>query len=153
VVQGDLRALPDIGPFDGAVSWGNSFGYLTPADTARSFAAFRRVVRPAGTLVLESGVIAESLLAREFHEHSEHEFGGIRMRTTRVYRAGESRLEAHSVFEAADGTVEHGDAAYFVHTAGEVVRMLNAAGFEHVELSDGDGPYALGSPRMIAVAR
>jgi cyclopropane fatty-acyl-phospholipid synthase-like methyltransferase len=35
-VVGDLRALPDVGRFDGVVSWGNSFGCLTPADTARS---------------------------------------------------------------------------------------------------------------------
>src|SRR5215204_4779847 len=35
-VEGDLRALPVDGPFDGVVSWGNSFGYVTPADTVRS---------------------------------------------------------------------------------------------------------------------
>ena len=29
-VVGDLRALPDVGPVDAIVSWGNSFGYLLP---------------------------------------------------------------------------------------------------------------------------
>jgi len=152
VLQGDLRALPDIGPFDAALSWGNSFGYLTPPDTARSFAGLRRAVRPGGTLVLESHTIAESLLPNAVNGHSVHEFGGIRMTSTRVYRASESRLESESVFEAEDGTVEHGRAAYYVHTAGEVVRMLNAAGFADVELRDDEGPYELGSKRMIAVA-
>ena len=76
-----------------------------------------------------------------------HEFGGIRMTSNRIYRASESRLESESVFEAEDGTVEHGRAAYYVHTAGEVVRMLNAAGFAHVELRDDDGPYRARRPR------
>src|SRR4051794_9075543 len=40
LVQGDLRDLPELGPFDSVVSWGNSFGYVVPADTARSLAGF-----------------------------------------------------------------------------------------------------------------
>src|SRR5690242_17399008 len=79
VHHGDLRALPVDGPFDGAVSWGNSFGYITPEDTVRSFAELRRVIRPGGTLVLESGTIAESLLPNGLNEHSVHEFGGVKM--------------------------------------------------------------------------
>src|SRR4051794_6182171 len=72
---GDLRDLP-AGPFDGALSWGNSFGYLTPPDTVRSLAAFRRAIRPGGTLVLESGTIAESLLAGGISPQRVLEFGG-----------------------------------------------------------------------------
>ena len=50
LMQGDLRALPDdIGPFDAAISWGNSFGYVTPEDTQRSLAGLRRLVRPGAT--------------------------------------------------------------------------------------------------------
>src|SRR5690349_29119 len=45
LLQGDLRELPDIGPFDAALSWGNSFGYLTPEDTVRSLRGLRRVAK------------------------------------------------------------------------------------------------------------
>ena len=148
VLQGDLRDLPDLGPFDGAVCWGNSFGYLTPADTERSLAGFRRVIRPGGTLVLESGVLAESLLAGGVGGYSELTFGGVTMRTTRTYAVRESRLENTYVFEA-DGVTEHSESAYFVHTAGELVRMLHAAGFAEVDLGD----YALGARRAVIVAR
>jgi SAM-dependent methyltransferase len=153
VHHGDLRALPVDGPFDGAISWGNSFGYVTPEDTMRSFAELRRVIRRGGTLVLESGTIAETLLPNGINERSVHEFAGIRMTSTRRYRAAESRYESVTVFEDGTGTVEHGAAAYYVHTAGEVVRMLQAAGFSEVTLRDNEGPYRLGSSRMIAVAR
>lgn len=151
---GDLRALPDLGPFDAVVSWGNAFGYLTPADNARSLAEMCRVLRPGGRLVLESGTTAESLLVGGIRPQSEHEFGGIRMTSTRRYDVLESRLEADLVFEDLDGTVERRRSAHRVHTSGEIVRMLKAAGFAEVELRSGDGasPFELGSPRLIAVA-
>ena len=111
-------------------------------------------MKPGGRLVLESSTVAESLLAAGIDAHREIEFGGVTMKSTNRYRASESRMESEYVFEADDGTVEHGRAAHHVHTTGEVVRMLRGAGFEHVELLSGDGagPYELGSRRMIAVA-
>jgi SAM-dependent methyltransferase len=151
---GDLRALPDVGPVDAVVSWGNSFGYLTPADTVRSLAAMHRALRPGGRLVLETGAVAESLLVGGIKPHSEYEFAGIRMTKASRYRAAESRVEVDYVFEDADGVVERACGAQHVHTSGEVVRMLHGAGFGDVVLvgADGTSPYELGSPRLMAVA-
>ncbi len=59
---GDLRALPDVGQVDAVLSWGNSFGYLVPEDTARSLAGMRAALRPGGRLVLESATVAETFL-------------------------------------------------------------------------------------------
>jgi SAM-dependent methyltransferase len=153
-VAGDLRALPDVGAVDGVVSWGNSFGYLVPADSARSLAGMHRALRPGGRLVLESMTVAESLLARGVKPQAVHEFGGVRMTSSNRYRAHESRMESEYSFEDADGHVEHGRGAHHVHTSGELVRMLRAAGFRDVRLvgSDGESPYELGSPRLIALA-
>jgi cyclopropane fatty-acyl-phospholipid synthase-like methyltransferase len=153
-VVGDLRALPDVGLVDAVVSWGNSFGYLKPADTARSLAGMRRALRPAGRLLLESLTIAESLLVAGIKPRAEYEFGGVRMTTTNRYRAAESRMESDLVFEDDAGVVEHAQAVHHVHAAGEVVRILHEAGFAHVALlgADGASAYELGSPRMIAVA-
>jgi SAM-dependent methyltransferase len=145
-VLGDLRDLP-AGPFDGALSWGNSFGYVTPAESARSLASFRRAIKPGGTLVLESGSVAESLLLGGIEPEAVYEFGGVRMTATNTYNAYESRLESELLFEAEDGTVERSRAAHHVHTTGEIVRMLKAAGFTNVELPG----FELGR-RMIAVA-
>jgi cyclopropane fatty-acyl-phospholipid synthase-like methyltransferase len=153
-VAGDLRALPDVGRVDAVVSWGNSFGYLLPDDTARSLVTMRRALRPGGRLILESATVAESLLAGGVEPRLEYEFGGVRMRGENRYRAAESRLETDFVFEDATGRVEHARAAHHVHTAGEVTRMLRDAGFGGVALrgADGTAAYELGSPRLIAIA-
>jgi ubiquinone/menaquinone biosynthesis C-methylase UbiE len=153
-VVGDLRALPDVGVVDGIVSWGNSFGYLVPADTARSLAGMHRALRPAGRLVLESATVAESLLVGGVGAGNQHEFGGVRMTSTNHYRAAESRLESDYVFEDADGLVEYARAAHHVHTTGEIVRLLHGAGFGDVRLlgADGASAYEVGSGRLIAVA-
>jgi SAM-dependent methyltransferase len=151
--EGDLRALPDVGPVDAAISWGNSFGYLTPADTARSLAAMHGLLRPGGRLVLESLTVAESMLVGGVRPSADYEFGGIRMTTTNRYRAAESRLESDLVFEDSDGHVERTRSAHHVHTTGEVVRLLGDAGFGDAALLDGEGePYELGSSRLIVIA-
>jgi SAM-dependent methyltransferase len=152
--HGDLRTLPDGARFDAILSWGNSFGYLTPDETARSLCGMRRALKPGGRLILESLTVAESLLPGGVSETSRHTFGGVTMTATNTYRPEASRFESEYVFEDEHGTVEHTRAAHHVHTTGEVVRMLEAAGFGGVELRGPDGHvrYALGDHRMIALA-
>jgi SAM-dependent methyltransferase len=151
---GDLRALPDVGRFDAIVSWGNSFGYLTPAETLDALSGFKRVLKPQGRLILESLTVAESFLVGGIKPHAEYEFGGITMTAANRYRPEESRYESEYRFEDEHSNVERSCGAHHVHTTGEVVRLLRAAGFEHVELRgpDGQSSYALGDRRMIAVA-
>jgi hypothetical protein len=151
---GDLSALPDVGPVDAVLSWGNSFGYLTPGDTARSLTGMHRALRSGGRLVLESMTVAESLLVGGVRPAGEYAFGGVRMTLVNRYRPAESRLEAEVVLEDADGRVERGRIAHHVHTTGEIVRMLHGAGFRDVVLLGPDGvrAYELGAPRLIAVA-
>lgn len=151
---GDLRALPAVGPADALVSWGNSFGYLPHADTVRSLAGMHRLLRPGGRLLLESMTVAESLLPGTLAPRSETAFGGIVMRRTNRYNAAESRLETEYELEDEAGAVERTCAAHYVYTAAEVARLLEAAGFSQVRLlgEDGTAAYALGSPRLIAVA-
>jgi SAM-dependent methyltransferase len=151
---GDLAALPDVGEVDAVVSWGNSFGYLTPEDTARSLGGMRRALAPGGRLVLESATVAESFLAGGLTGGGSWEAGGVRMTTTDHYDPLTSRLESEAVLEADDGRVERTRFAHRVHTSGEVVRLLRAAGFGEVTLlgPDGETPYAVGAARMIAVA-
>jgi hypothetical protein len=101
--------------------------------------------------VLESLTVAESLLTAGVKPSDECEYGGIRPSATNHYRVSERRLESEFTF---GGHIEHTCAAHHVHTSGEVVRMLRAAGFGVVERLGRDGveAYSLGCPRLIAVA-
>ncbi|HVB91838.1 MAG TPA: class I SAM-dependent methyltransferase [Acidimicrobiales bacterium] len=51
---GDLRQLPCPGPFDAVVCWYTSFGYFDDDDCRRALREFHRVLRPGGTLVIET---------------------------------------------------------------------------------------------------
>jgi ubiquinone/menaquinone biosynthesis C-methylase UbiE len=153
---GDLRALPLAGgSVDAMVWWGNAFGYTSRADTPTTVREARRVLRPGGLLVLETLTVAEAFLPGEFGATSEYEFGGITMRVRSTYRVRESRADAEATFTDADGRVEHREFAHHVHTAAEIVDLLEAAGFAHIELlgPDGTEPFALGDRRLVIRAQ
>jgi SAM-dependent methyltransferase len=152
--QGDLRALPDLGQFDAVLSWGNSFGYTTPAETPATLEGFRRAVKPGGRLILESLTVAEAFLTSPLQEEASYTFGDITMAAVNRYNPAKSRLESDWTFTDSHGRKEQASGAHHVHTTGEVVRMLQSAGFTDIELKGPDGlkPYALGDYRMIAIA-
>ena len=51
---GDLRRLPTSGPFDAVVCWFTSFGYHDDTDCRTTLAEFHRVLRPGGTVLIET---------------------------------------------------------------------------------------------------
>ena len=56
-LQREMRELEQIGPFDGALCFGNSFGYLDDAGNAEFLAAVARVLKPGARLVIESHMV------------------------------------------------------------------------------------------------
>jgi SAM-dependent methyltransferase len=151
---GDLRALPEVRRYDALVSWGNSFGYLPPAETQNFLAACHRILAPGGRLAIQIGTVAESSLPRGIADTEEHEVGGVRMLEQNRYDPFRSVIETDYVFRAEGEPEERRSSLQYVHTSGEIVRMLEGAGFRDVELLDADGrsPYELASPLLIVVA-
>jgi SAM-dependent methyltransferase len=151
--EGDLRALPSE-RFDAVVCWGNSFGYLPHAGTIEHLASTRRTLRAGGTLVLETMTAAESLLPG-FRAEIEYAAGGVTMRARHEYDPWRSRLVGDFAFTGHDGRTERGPVIHHVYTAGELVRLLEEAGFRVDELlADAvqRTPYMLGAPRLVALA-
>ena len=151
--QGDIRELPELG-FDAVVCWGNSFGYLPHDGTVAHLASTRRALRRGGRLVLESMTVAESLLP-EFRSEIEYEAGGVTMHARHEYDPRRSRLLGDFEFSDAGGRAERGPVIHHVYTVGEVVRLIEDAGFR-VEEVLGDAaertPYELGAPRLVVLA-
>ena len=144
--QGDLRRLPVDGPFDAAICWFTSFGYYDDADCRTVLSEFRRVLRPGGTLLIET--MHHDAAVRHFTAAPDatvvtrgddaqvdvSRFDPLtgRMVTERtVYRDGQVRRSAHYIR---------------LPTPPEWVDWLGSAGFGQVTFwAGGGGPLELDS--------
>jgi SAM-dependent methyltransferase len=151
--EGDLRALPPEG-FDAVVCWGNSFGYLPHGGTVEHLASARRALCDGGRLVLETMTAAESLLPA-FRAEIEYEAGGVTMTARQEYDPRHSRLLGDFEFADGRGHTESAAVIHYVYTVGEVVRLLEGAGFRVDELLGNAlerTPYVVGASRLVALA-
>ena len=151
-VCGDMRNLPWQAVFDGGYSMGNSFGYLQHEETLVFLQALSKTLKPGARFVLESGTVAESLLAN-FQPRAWYDLGGLLFLAAREYKAELGRLEIQYTF-IRDGVSETREASFAVYTAAEISRMLAAVGMP-VKAMYGTltrDPFKLGSPRLLAVA-
>ena len=152
-VEGDLRRLPVPGPFDAVVCWFTSFGYYDDADCRRVLAEFHRVLRPGGTMLIET----------------MHHDGVVRHFTAApdatVVRRGDDALVDVSRFEPLtgriatdrtvyrDGDVRHSSHFIRLPTPPEWTQWLLGAGFCDVRPSaGGGGPLDLDSWVMVVEA-
>jgi SAM-dependent methyltransferase len=151
-IQADMRNPPRR-TFDAAYCWGNSFGYLEHAGTIAFLRNLAAVLRNDARFVLDTGTVAESLLAA-FQTSSEYQFGGIHLHIERDYDCRRSRYLGKYTFER-DGVVEVRHMEQSIYTCAEVVRLLEQAGFT-VERLHGDldrTPFRLGARRLLVTAR
>jgi len=137
--QGDLRQLPVTGPFDAVVCWFTSFGYHDDEDCRRVLAEFHRVLRPGGTVLIETmqhdGVVRHFTAAPDAtviwrDENAQVDLSRFdpmtgRITTDRtVYRDGEVRQSSHYIR---------------LPTPPEWTQWLEEAGFGDVRFSAGGG--------------
>ena len=150
--RGDVRALPWRGRFDGALCFGNSFGYFPRRETPAFLHGIAEALKPGRAFVLESGATAESLLPSLTLERSL-QAGEITFRSKARYDAKESVLEVEYTF-AKGGASETKTARTTIFTAGEVAAMLRDAGFAVVDVyaSPAREAFTVGAPRAIFVA-
>ncbi|HUA61887.1 MAG TPA: class I SAM-dependent methyltransferase [Verrucomicrobiae bacterium] len=100
-IQGDMRALPWRGRFDAAYCWGNSFAYFDYPNCRRFLEAIAASLRPGGRFLLESGVVAESILFTLQPERSM-KIGDIDFSSRAAYDALDGRLDITYIFARGD---------------------------------------------------
>lgn len=151
--QYDMRELPWSRRFDGALCFGNSFGYVGRKGTDDAVASIAATLRPGAAFVLEIGTVAESLLPA-LTDRRWIEVGGILFFSSSKYVVEESRLDVEYSF-LRGGERETKTAHMWVFTAAELRDMFDRHGLsvEAMYASPQREPYRLGSPRLILVAR
>jgi cyclopropane fatty-acyl-phospholipid synthase-like methyltransferase len=152
-VHCDMRDLPWHGRFDAAYCFGNSFAYFEDGECLRFLRAVAAGLKPGGRFMLESGAVAESLLPVLKLERTMR-IGDIDFHSRNDYNAPESRMDITYTFTRGEQQ-EVKSIHQWVHSAGEIRRMLQASGLDPLEYyGDVEGtPFTLGSPRLIVLAR
>lgn len=146
--QREMRDLPWHEEFDGAYSFGNSFGYLTDEGNEEFLRAVSRALKPGARFLIETGTTAESILPH-LEEHRRYDFGDITMLIDNSYDHVSGRLNTNYTFTRGDRE-EKRASSHRIYTYNELCRLLQAAGFEHCEgySSLGDEPFKLGTQRL-----
>jgi SAM-dependent methyltransferase len=148
---GDMRSFEPDGSFDGAVCFGNSISYFDPAAMLSFFQMLSAAIRSNGRLLLDTYTCAESILP--LREDSDMEFEGGSYRSNYRYDPVRSMLETRAELTLGD-EVHPLLYAHQIVTSGELVRMVESAGFRMDGLfADVDeAPYSPGSPRLLLAA-
>jgi SAM-dependent methyltransferase len=151
--RGDMRELPWRDRFDGALCFGNSFGYCDRDGTRAFLRTLAASLRPGAAFVLESGAIAESLLPM-LQTRRWMEVNDILFLSSATYDTSASRLDVEYSF--IRGSVRETRTAHtWIYTIGELRELFAGADLiiERLCSSTAGDPFRLGDPRLLMVAR
>jgi SAM-dependent methyltransferase len=129
--QREMRDLPWLGAFDGAYTFGNSFGYLDEAGNAAFLKSVAAALKPGARFVLESGYVMEHLFP-SLQERSEYPVGDMLMVAQRRYDPAASRLHVEYTLTRGAETEKRSMSAR-IYSYRELVGLLEAAGFTDVQ--------------------
>ncbi|MBA7485845.1 Cypemycin N-terminal methyltransferase [subsurface metagenome] len=152
-VAGDMRHLSWKGIFDGAFCVGNSFGYLSHLDTIDFLTALSHALKPGGYFVLDTSMVAESLLFN-LEEHDWEQAEDIYLLMEHHYDSENSCLQTEYLF-MQDGTFETRSSWHLIYTVAEIRRLLEQVGLSTTALygSLDKEPFELGSSHLLLVAK
>jgi SAM-dependent methyltransferase len=151
--QRDMRDLPWKERFDGALCFGNSFGYLGRDGTRASIASVAGAMKPGARFVVDTGSIAESILP-SLQQRRWIAVGDILFLSSGTYDVNQSRLDVEYTFIRGNSR-ETKSAHTSIFTTGELRDMFDASGLEVESMlaSPKGEPFRLGSPRLILISR
>jgi SAM-dependent methyltransferase len=151
--RGDMRAIPFRNRFDGALCFGNSFGYCDRGGTRAFVRSLSESLKPGAAFVLETGAIAESLLPA-LQTRRWMEVGDILFFSSATYDATLSRLDIEYNF-LREGVRETRMAHTWIYTVGEIKELFASAGLmvEQLYSSTAGDPFRIGDPKLLLVAR
>jgi SAM-dependent methyltransferase len=148
----EMRDLPWPERFDGAFSFGNSFGYLDDRGNADFLKAVARALKPGARFVLETSYVLEILLP-SLQARTWYPTGDILMLADRRYEPAEGQLHVEYTW-IRDREVDKRSMSARLYTYREVFGLLEAAGFTDLKGygSFSREPFRIGSSRLLVSA-
>jgi SAM-dependent methyltransferase len=148
----EMRDLPWTESFDGAYSFGNSFGYLDDDGNAAFLKAVARALKPGARYVLETSYLME-VLVPSLQERTWYPLGDLIWLADRRYDPADGRLYVEYTC-VRDGALDKRSMSARLHTCREVLRLLEDAGFTDMQTyrSMAREPFRLGSDRLLVIA-
>jgi cyclopropane fatty-acyl-phospholipid synthase-like methyltransferase len=148
----DMRDLPWPQAFDGAFSFGNSFGYLDDEGNAAFLGAVAAALKPGARFLLDVGYVSEALLPA-FQERSWYPLGDGVLLSQRRYDHLHSRLHVEYTW-IRNGRSDKRSMSARIHSYRELTQLLEASGFGDVQgySSLSREPFRLGSSRLLMLA-
>jgi ubiquinone/menaquinone biosynthesis C-methylase UbiE len=153
-VQADYRELPFAdGSFDCVLNLFSSIGYVGEEGDRQAFSEFHRVLRPGGSLVVET--MHRDRLARIYQTHSWDQIGADGLLVeARSFDQVASVTSVDHTYIGPNGSRDSFSYEFRVYTVTEVDRLLRDAGFAEVQHYGGLGGEELTlDTRLVAVAR
>jgi SAM-dependent methyltransferase len=149
--RADMLELELERPVDALICMGNSLGYFAPAQTRLLLRRFVTALRTGGSLIVDTGICAESLLPIAPERCFTFPGGSYEQEIT--YDASQSVINTRARL-TIEGETHELHYRHFVMTSGELVRLLHVEGFAVSGLfgDTDDTPFSPGSPRLLLVA-
>jgi SAM-dependent methyltransferase len=129
--HGDMRSLAWQAEFEGAICWGNSFGYFEDAGNGDFLNSIARALKPGGRFIVDASSVAECILPT-FREREWAHIGDILFLEENLYDHLQGRMNTHYTF-IRGGKVETKAGSHRIYTYREICRMMEGAGFVHVQ--------------------
>jgi SAM-dependent methyltransferase len=153
-IHADYRELPfEDATFDCVTNLFSSLGYWGDDADRRAIGEFRRVLRPGGSLVIET--MHRDMLMAIFGPKSWEDLpGGALMIEERAFDHERGVIVVRHELVEADGTRLTAPYELRVYTATELVAFVRAAGFDEVAChGDFEGSPLSRNTRLVLVAR
>ncbi|MBX3080283.1 MAG: class I SAM-dependent methyltransferase [Anaerolineae bacterium] len=149
--QRDMRDLPWVDHFDGAICWWDSFGFLDEDGNAAHLKAIYQALRPGGRLVLETHV-AESIFAK-LPARTWEWLGDLLVMEELGFDHEQTRLLRRWTF-MRDGVTERKLISVQIYTYRALIALLKWVGFTQIETSShrSDEPFRINHTRLNVVA-
>lgn len=140
------------GSFDGAFCIGNSFGYFPYEQMELFTQKVAAVLKPGAKWIVNTGLAAESFLAKFIHEKT-YELDGLTMHIHNDYDEWNSCLLTTLTY-TKNNQQEIQRFKNHVYTVAEIIRLLKKQGLQTIALysSTDKTEYHLGGPQLYLVA-